>query len=277
MRRANLLQCLFWNTNGQDRRELLAEAVCSLGVDVIAVAEPGCESSLLAAEISSRNSAPFEVVESVTERLQVIAGPKARGLRERYAEPGGKLVIHSLGHGASEVLFAFAHLVSPVRWDSRDQAAQTQVLADDIRRFEENVGHRRTVLMGDLNLDPFDNAVVQAAGLHATMTKSSALRETRTVQSRPYPYFYNPMWGFFGDRTPGPPGTCSFPQNGHPLSYEWSIFDQVLIRPDMLEKFIDVEILANIGPNSLCNGDGKPNSEVGSDHFPLILKLHDLS
>lgn len=59
-------------------------------------------------------------------------------------------------------------------------------------------------------MNPFDEGVVKAAGLHAMMTKATANERFRTVQGREYPFFYNPMWGFFGDRTDGPAGTFHY-------------------------------------------------------------------
>src|SRR5258706_11895269 len=36
--------------------------------------------------------------------------------------------------------------------------------------------------------------------LHSVMSREIANRTARTVQGREYPFFYNPMWGHFGDR-----------------------------------------------------------------------------
>ena len=272
------MKCLFWNTNGRDRSQLIADLVRERGIDIIAIAEPGAAPQFLIEELMARTESRYSLVESATQRLQVVAGENASGLKEREVDASGKMVFHLLGTGTNEIVFVFVHLISRLRWDADSQAIETQVLAEDIRRFEDKIGHRRTILMGDLNMQPFDTAVVQAAGLHATMTMASARRGTRTVQRRAYPYFYNPMWNFFGDRIAGPPGTCSFPQNGKHISYDWSIFDQVLIRPEMLERFVDVEIVTHIGATSLRAGKAdRPGRKVGSDHFPLILTLNNHS
>jgi hypothetical protein len=92
------------------------------------------------------------------------------------------------------------------------------------------------VLVGDLNMDPFEEGVVKANGLHAVMTRRLAGRQTRTVQGRVYPLFYNPMWGLYGDSSAGPPGTYFYEPSGH-VGYFWHLFDQVLLRPDLLRFF----------------------------------------
>jgi hypothetical protein len=56
------------------------------------------------------------------------------------------------------------------------------------------------VLVGDFNMNPFQEGVVAANGLNAVMARRvAARRRTRVVQEREYPFFYNPMWGHFGD------------------------------------------------------------------------------
>lgn len=121
-------------------------------------------------------------------------------------------------------------------------------------------------------MNPFDTGVVETGGFHAVMTKDIALKGRRTVQSRKYPFFYNPMWGFFGDRTPGPPGTHYF--RGKHVSFEWNIYSQVLIRPDAIGWLDDtIEIMESIGDTKLLTKHGVPNRNVGSDHLPLIFGL----
>ena len=48
-------------------------------------------------------------------------------------------------------------------------------------------------------MNPFEHGVVAANGLNAVMARKVAARDTRTVLAHEYPFFYNPMWGHFGD------------------------------------------------------------------------------
>jgi endonuclease/exonuclease/phosphatase family metal-dependent hydrolase len=182
--------------------------------------------------------------------------------------------IRALKYQGTEFLFVAAHLSSKVHWSSSDQGTEAQVVASQLRRVEEKRGHNRTILVGDLNMNPFEDGVVAAAGLHAMMTKACVASRTRIVQGQEYPFFYNPMWSFFGDRNEGPPGTFYHHRSGHHVSYGWNIFDQVLFRPDVLPWFqADIEIVTKIGETELTGEDGRPNAEIGSDHFPLVFRL----
>ena len=118
-----------------------------------------------------------------------------------------------------EILFAAAHLPSKMYADDRDRELRCEQTGQMICDAEDATGHQRTLLAGDLNLNPFEKGVVMASGLHAVMTKATARKRDRTVGGKRYRYFYNPMWGHFGDRTPGPPGTHHY-SRGDDISYE---------------------------------------------------------
>jgi len=63
------------------------------------------------------------------------------------------------------------------------------------------LGHSRTFLAGDFNMDPYDDGMLGAGALHGMMTRRTALLGSRIVDGGRYHMFYNPMWGFMGDRT----------------------------------------------------------------------------
>ncbi|MGL4553698.1 MAG: hypothetical protein ACRC33_21250, partial [Gemmataceae bacterium] len=167
--------------------------------------------------------------------------------------------------------------------DSQTLAAP--VFSPVIRRAEKRVAHERTVLVGDLNLNPFDPAMVGAEGLNAVMTRDLALNEVRVVDGQSYPFFYNPMWSHFGDsghdiRPPGhadhePPGTCYYSAR-ESRWYYWNMLDQVLLRPTLLSRFDDrdLKVLTTDGTTSFLTARGLPDASEVSDHLPLWFGLN---
>jgi hypothetical protein len=174
--------------------------------------------------------------------------------------------------GYEPVLLALAHCPSKLYMDNESRHEYLIELGERIREIEARVGHSRTILVGDLNTDPFEPGMVGAKGLHAVMTRERASRQARRVQGQERPYFYNPMWGHFGDRSPGPPGTYHYEGGGY-VSYFWHLYDQVLIRPALLEYFRgeDLEILT--GDGSLLDASEMPDRVRFSDHLPLLFRL----
>jgi len=171
------------------------------------------------------------------------------------------------------LLIAAAHLPSKQNYSDDSQIFESVHLARMIEDVERTDGHQRTILIGDLNMNPFESGMVAASGgLHAVMSRRVAARHTRTVQRQQYSFFYNPMWCHFGDRTPAA-GTFYY-DSGEPLCYFWNIFDQVLLRPDLLHGFShdQVRIVTEIAGVPLLK-DGCPDKALASDHLPLVLQL----
>lgn len=146
-------------------------------------------------------------------------------------------------------------------------------LADEIRRVEgQSVKHKRTLVAGDFNLQPFDAPMLDVDGMHGEMSRRVAQEEGRVSNGRFSPFFYNPMWNFFGDLK-GPPATYYYRSNkSH--EYFWYMFDQILIRPALLERFDtkNVRILTQSGRTKFLDSEGRPDKTI-SDHLPILWNL----
>ncbi len=174
----------------------------------------------------------------------------------------------------AEILVAAAHLPSKLHFSNESMIFECSNLARMIEDSEEACGHGRTILLGDLNVNPFETGMVGTGGLHAVMSREVASRGSRTVQSREYDFFYNPMWAHFGDRQGEAPGTYYYDKAEH-VTYFWNMFDQVLVRPSLLDGLgvESVRILTSVRGISLLGPGGKPDRSVGSDHLPVLAEL----
>lgn len=74
-----------------------------------------------------------------------------------------------------------------------------QQVASNIEWVENQLGHQRTALFGDMNAAPFEAPIGSTSGLHAVMSRTVARDRQRALFNRPYRYFYNPMWNLMGD------------------------------------------------------------------------------
>lgn len=139
--------------------------------------------------------------------------------------------------------------------------------------MEDKIGHKRTVLVGDLNMNPFETGLVTANGFNATMSRKIAEKQKRIVNARSFPFFYNPMWSLLGDASHGPPGSYYCSQSEH-VAYFWHMFDQILLRPDVLPMFQNntLKIIDRVGELSLLNDNGIPDKNI-SDHLPVLFQL----
>lgn len=60
------------------------------------------------------------------------------------------------------------------------------------------------------------------------------------------------------------------------MLYFWNLFDQVLLRPDLMERFSNdqLEILTTAAGTSLLSEDGRINAAAASDHLPVLFRLN---
>lgn len=172
-----------------------------------------------------------------------------------------------------DVLIAVVPL--PGKTGGTTSASQTLVagsVAAELAEVENRRGHANAVVVGDFNMNPFDEGMTHFAAFHAFMTKDLAGKRDRGYNGRTYRRLYNPMWGLFGDRTPGPAGShywgASQPHNAY-----WHMLDQVLLRPALVDRLTALEVLDDDGRHVLVGSTGHPEKEHLSDHLPILVRL----
>ena len=121
-------------------------------------------------------------------------------------------------------------------------------------------------------MNPFDSGMVAAQTFHAMMTKQLVKKGERMSRGRSYRFFYNPMWRFFGDQDEMPSGTYYW-QASNPINHFWNMYDQVLLRPELMYSLLDLRILHSDGQTSLLTNSGIPDKNAGSDHLPIYFQL----
>ena len=125
-------------------------------------------------------------------------------------------------------------------------------------------------------MDPFDDGMIAADGFHAisSLSESSSGNRSRICNGQEYPFFYNPMWNFLGDRSPGKPGTYWY-RSGQINEYFWHMFDQVILRPSIakLVDFHDISIIGGDGEEQFSDANGRPDKDKISDHYPIVFSL----
>ena len=166
------------------------------------------------------------------------------------------------------------HYQSKVNWDDDDQAMNVPKLNRVIKEFEEREGSN-TIVIGDFNMNPFEKGMIAPEGLHSVMTKEIALKGSRTVDGEKYPFFYNPMWSFYGDHGKGEVSGTAYFNMSKPVNYYWHMFDQVLIRPGMLPFFDEskLEIITKLSDNVSLLKETGVIEETISDHLPISVTL----
>ena len=263
---------LFWNVEGKELHHLVAQLAEEHAVDLIVLSECKTPVTTMLMQLNAAH-VRYEFCPGLCDGVTFFGAFQASFLTP--VSESARVSIRRLRLPArNEILVAAAHLPSRLHFSSDSMTFECANLAEMIKDQEEESEHRRTIVMGDLNVNPFEAGMVGTGGLHAVMSREVASRGSRTVQAREYDFFYNPMWAHFGDRQNGPPGTYYYDKAEH-VTYFWNIFDQILVRPALLEGLgsESVRILTSVKGLSLLGPGGRPDRAVASDHLPVLLDL----
>ena len=266
------INILFWNLNGSPLRRLVVELVREYDVDILILAECTIIPTELIQELKLVDAEYTEVF-NPTERLRMYLRFDPHYV-DAIEDSGNAMIRRVALPNAPDFLVVAVHLPSKLHLTGDDQLVESIHLRRRIDRAETVVGHARIIVVGDLNMNPFEPGIVSSAGLHAVMDRSVAARVHRTVQGERSRFFYNPIWGRLGDTTPGPPGTYYY--HASHISYFWDTFDQVLVGSDLLEGFDheSLKVVTDVGSISLLTGSGIPDQGAASDHLPLAFSIN---
>lgn len=179
-----------------------------------------------------------------------------------------------------ELLLAVVHLISKLNFSPISQREEARRIARRIRYVEQEIiKHHRTVLIGDFNMDPYEEGMTLPDTFHSVLWQRFSERiqgEGRGIQNTRYPCFYNPMWSHWGDGENSPGGTFAYTSGNHDV-YGWHIYDQVLLRPEALEywDYRSLEIVTQVESVNFLTASKRPAKVRLTDHLPVRFQLRE--
>jgi hypothetical protein len=251
---------LFWNLQKKDLRDRIVRLIKEYKIDILAVAENNIDEDEFINYVKDQIDVDLEVPIPILSQKKKVNLFIKKGISKSVEQnPGDRMIIYRIDiDGCLPFLLSVAHLRDPMNND-----------VDDRNEFAIEESLRIRIAEGDTGIDmnPFDRGVFGFRGFNAVMTKKIASKQQRTTTGITVPYFYNPMWGCFGDVSQGPSGTYYYSNDTSPTF--WNIFDQVLLRPSLMDSLKELSILDSDGVDSLLTPSGIPNTRISSDHLPL--------
>ncbi len=223
------MNILFWNTGNREPLGEIVRLVRDLRVDVLILAECPLSPVRIVEKLNSGARAEFHLPLNQSDRFTFVVALPPRNFTPVY-DSAGVSAWHAKPPIGQDVLVVALHLPSKLHLEEEEQGHLAPRISQLIGRLEKQIGHSRTIVIGDFNMNPFEAGLVSSEGFHASMSRSIAGRKSRTVLGEVRHFFYNPMWSLLGDYSPGPPGTYFYPSSS-PLTLFWNTYDQVLLRP----------------------------------------------
>ncbi len=266
---------LFWNVNKQAILDEIIELATQENIDFLMLAESGFTDIQVLKALNTQSSGFYFLPDYVCKKIQVFGKFEPQSIKPLHGQE--RFTIKSIeapkiGHLNLVIL----HYQSKVNWDLFDQSAHVSTIKYAIDNVERKTGHKNTVVCGDFNMNPFDAGMVQTTGFHSIMDKRIVLnKKSRIVDGIEYNLMYNPMWSFLGDMSRGDVAGTIYYSPAKPINYHWNMFDQVLMRSEMIQYFDDeyLNIVTKIGSKSLINQNNLIDENY-SDHLPIKFRFN---
>lgn len=265
---------LFWNTyRNKNINKYLVKIIKEYSCDLIALAEYEDNILDLLNELDKIGISMFERSMIACKRIRVISRFKNSELK-LYNDSSHYTIVGFRNKRGDISLCSFVHFQSKTNARSVSDLLGTIIdFKSSLERLEDKYKTNSSIVVGDFNLNPFEEPMIGALGAHAIPCKKVAKRNKRKIAGKDYKMFYNPMWNLFGDNS-SPPGTYYY-SSSEQVSYFWNIFDQVIIRPDVVE-FFDIDslkVVTQVDDIKLLNKNGIPDKNNISDHLPIFFSI----
>lgn len=272
------LNFLFWNINRKPLVKEIANIAKLYNIDVILLAE--CKELKPVELLLALNaeSVDYQLPNPIfqNDRIKVFTKFSSNFIVPVADESEKRVTCFKIKFPIIEKLLVFGvHL--PDNRNNQPDSVKSYAgrVARRVKEIEKEQNLKNTIIVGDFNMNPSDAGMVDAESFHAIMDSEIAKKETRIVSQKEYDYFYNPMWSLQGDVGNNVSGSY-FYKNAELVNYHWNVFDQVLIRPSLVDNFVkdSLKFIDNDGEKSLLKSNGTPNENKYSDHLPLMFTLN---
>lgn len=266
---------LFWNVKKGAATSYVPAVCAEHNVDVAILVEEPSDAATLARHFNAAGASDYKEYAPVPSEVRIVSR-LPEGRISLVSDRGGRCSIRSIVRDdGSSIIVAACHITSRIHYDDEDQYFQVRQIRTYIENAEKNLGHCNTIIIGDMNMNPFDVGMSAFDGFHGVMSRGVASKLRRTFSGESSTFFYNPMWSRLGDESHGPPGTY-FYSGARNVQHFWHTFDQVLMRPGVAVDYKpeNLKVLTKIGSKNLIRNN-KIDSSI-SDHLPIVLDVRSI-
>lgn len=269
----NIISFLFWNIQNKDVSNELTHIVKTNNIDIVILAE--CKDDVKNNFLISlqRNNANFIENTPIVDINDIKFFSKYPNNVVTAVQEHERMVIKEIMISTIPNFFIIGlHLHSSVHRKRSGIVTEVTQCIEQIKNLKKpNDKYNKTVIIGDFNLDPYDEQMTAHYGFNSIMSRKKVRKQTRSLNKIEYDLYYNPMWNLFGDHHL-PCGSYYHKQTENEY---WHILDQVIISYSLIDNF-DVDslrIIDNDNGMSLVNKNGIPDRNQYSDHLPITFKM----
>ena len=263
------MKILFWNTHkNKNINNYIKNIIIDNAISIVILAEYCANINELLNMLLLEGRNMHQYITSGCERITILGSIND-------VQPSFQSSYASCQIIQNNYLLCCVHLPSQIYENSnRKREIIISQIIEDICLKEKELNSDNTIVVGDFNMNPYELGCTDAAFFHGIPIYKESIRKSRIIAKQEFKMFYNPMWNFWGDFSP-PYGTYYYNGSTSDNIY-WHIYDQVLIRPILRERFIteSLKIITSAKELSLLDKCGHPNVDI-SDHLPITFQIKE--
>lgn len=268
------IKYIFWNIKGKNLFEPIVRLILENNIDIIALTETDLLDVHCLINELRLNNQDWKLVEICpVSDTKLLA---KRDIRILVHEESKRFSTYKLYNENDLYLLNVLHLDSAMYKDEYARSQKATNISQILRKTEESMFKNeeyKTITIGDFNLQPYSQGVIGYYGFNATMSKSKAKNISRKVDDEQKYFYFNPMWKLMGDNRLVQ-GTYYNNSDQQDRSMFWYTFDQLLIRPFLIDKFNwDFFDIIEGTRNYSFIRNGIINKTQYSDHLPLKFEI----
>ncbi len=270
---------MFWNTfknsNKSNINKCISEIIIEKSCDIALFAEyPSEQISKLCNSINLQAYQSYKLIPSFGGCSHICGLISNRYKNVTVLHEDNRYAIYKIEIATGIILIAAIHNVSKMSNGTLDQLDILQRIQSDLINQETKFETKNSIIVGDFNINPFEEISVSSNSLFAIPYREELKNTTAVRQGVKREKFFNPSWKFLSNQKP--PYASYYYSNSSSVNYYWNMFDQVIIRPELVSAF-NMDVFSIITETKTCQLmlNGKPNKNSFSDHLPIFFNIKE--
>ena len=252
----------FWNLKDHELSSYICELIKENNIDIMILAEA---EKINPQEIET-NLNNYKLHFGYKDKHYVYFFVKSE-IRIEQMQEGNRFLMMTCVKNNFKFNIMGLHLQSKTKNQDFSREETIRDILNHIGTYEND--EPKSVILGDFNLTPYEDPMVNFGLFHSILFKDLMEREFTTCGGRTYQKFYNPTYTIVSEENK----TYGSYYTKDRETIHWLFLDQCLMRKSMIKFFKEIKVIKEIGDQPLMKNN-KPNINI-SDHLPLLVKFEE--
>lgn len=268
---------LFWNINGKNLTNEIVQMIEEHNIGVVILAEAGnLDWQHLLYELE-RKGLNFTYCNAFNGQESDIMVFHLKQEQIELMKCARHYSVYKVHNKDSVYTMFVVHLLSGCFKNESARITRLTRMSQLFEKIEEEIYEEeefRSFVIGDFNLQPFSAGIIGSMSFNATFSMYKAKEDgVRIVDHEKRRFYFNPMWRLMGKNEEAL-GTYYSSSDEGDNSFYWYTWDQVLIRPALIDQFNfdEFSIIDSVGSEHLVT-QNQVISRAYSDHLPIKFEI----